>query len=156
VLVSNSTKIDQEKGPAAIGATVEVKGYNSADLVEAAQIEVKSSPAATDFDREIRLSPTPEASPEAEGRARARASGGREQLEIEARGLNPGARYMIFVDGFNLGSFNADSSGRLRQSWSSAPEPEKLPLPDRLRPVGNIRRVEVANPSATVVLSGSF
>jgi hypothetical protein len=156
VQVNNSTKIDQEKGLAVIGATVEVKGYSSADVVEAAEVEVKSSPAATDVDKEIRLAPTPAAGPEAEGRARVKASGGREQLEIEAKGLTPSARYMILVDGFNLGSFSADSSGRLRQAWSSAPEPEKLLLPDQLRPVANIRRIEIANSSNAVVLSGSF
>lgn len=155
VRVGNSTRIDQEKGPAAVGATVEVKGYQQSGIIEAAEIEVKSSPAATEVDKEIQLIPSA-ADPDAEGRARIKASGGREELEIEARGLNPSARYAILIDGFNLGAFNADSSGRLRRAWSNEPEPEKLPLPNQLRPVSKIRRVEIVNSANAVVLSGSF
>ena len=47
VNVSNATRIEQEHGPAIVGAYVEVKGYLRADgSVDATKIEVKSSPGA--------------------------------------------------------------------------------------------------------------
>jgi hypothetical protein len=88
--------------------------------------------------------------PDAEGRVRARASGSREDLEIEAKELNSLTQYVIFVDGVSLGIFRTDDDGELKLEFST--ESGNLPLPPEVRPVGNIRRVEIRTISGAVVL----
>jgi subtilisin family serine protease len=107
----------------------------------------------SDIDKEASFARTG-IDPDAEGRVRLRASSSREELEIEARDLNSSAQYVIFVDGASLGVFRADDDGELKLSFST--ESGDLPLPPEVRPVGNIRRVEIRTISGEVVLSADF
>ncbi len=93
----------------------------------------------------------------AEGKTKTKTSSdGEEEFSIELLNLESGASYRIFVDGVLLGSFTADGAGRLKREWSSKAESSKLPLPDRLRPVANIRRVEIRTASNTLILVAEF
>ncbi|MEW6206841.1 MAG: S8 family serine peptidase, partial [Acidobacteriota bacterium] len=94
---------------------------------------------------------------DAEGKAKTKTtSDGKEGFSVELINLAPVAAYRIFVDGSLMGSFTADSAGRLKREWSSETESGKLPLPARLRPVTNIRRVEIRNASNVLILVAEF
>jgi len=92
--------------------------------------------------------------PDAEGRVRARANGSREDLEIDAKELDSLTQYVIFVDGVSLGIFRTDDDGELKLEFST--ESGNWPLPPEVRPVGNIRRVEIRTVSGAVILTADF
>lgn len=93
----------------------------------------------------------------AEGKAKTKTmSEGKEEFSVELLNLEPGATYKIVVDGFPMGSFTADGSGRLKREWSSEIESSKLLLPARLRPVTSIRRVEIRTLSNAMILVAEF
>jgi thermitase len=92
--------------------------------------------------------------PNAEGRVRIRLDGSREDFDIEVKNLNSNTSYTIIVDGFTLGSFMTDSSGEIELEYGT--ESGDLPLPSQLRPVTNIRHIEVRNSSGQVVLTGDL
>ncbi len=104
-------------------------------------------------DKEVDLSPT-SVDPNAEGRVRVRMNGSREELDIEAKDLDSNTNYTIIIDGFTLGSFRTDSSGEIKLEYDT--ESGDLPLPTQLRPVTNIRHVEVRNGAGQVVLAGDL
>jgi hypothetical protein len=79
---------------------------------------------------------------------RFRSSG--EELEIKAEKLNANAQYTIVIDGFVLSTVSTDGSGKLELKLST----EDGNLPSALRPVTNIRIVNIVNASGTTVLSG--
>ena len=104
--------------------------------------------------KEVDMVPTG-VDPNAEGRVRARTRGTRDDLDIDAKKLDPIAPYMIFVDGHFLGTFTTDSTGEMELDWSSV-DAGDMPLPPEIRPVINIRRVEIRDQSGTVVLSADL
>jgi hypothetical protein len=78
----------------------------------------------------------------------------REHLSIEAEGLIAGASYRFIVDGVNIVSA-VSRSGFLRVHLTSDGSSGHL-LPPVLRPVINIKRVEVQDGNGDVVLKGDF
>jgi hypothetical protein len=154
VRVSASTRINQERAAAVIGALVEVKGSLQPDgSVDATEVEVKAGPGGGGGGGEVRkeaaLIPTG-VDPDASGRVKVRVSGAREDLDIEAERLNPNASYTIVIDGASVGAFTTDGIGSLRIEWST--EPGKPPPP--VRPVTAIRRVEIRDSGGGTVLVG--
>ncbi|HSE96828.1 MAG TPA: hypothetical protein VLD57_01070, partial [Blastocatellia bacterium] len=102
-----------------------------------------------DFYKEARFSRTGVDS-NAEGRVRVRMSDSREELRIEAEELDRSTQFVIVVDGISIGTFRSDSDGELDLEFST--EAGKLPLPPQVRPVINIRRVEIRTMSGQAVL----
>ena len=92
--------------------------------------------------------------PNADGRVRIRLDSSREEFDIEAEDLDENASYTITVDGFTLGTFTTDSSGKIELEYGT--ESGDLPLPPQLRPVTNIRHVEIRNSAGQVVLTGDL
>jgi hypothetical protein len=86
----------------------------------------------------------------AEGEVETRFSSSREQLEIEAEKLDADAQYLVVVDGFSLGEVMTDGGGSFKLSLST----ENGTLPSQIRPVTNIRRVDVFDSLGTLVLTG--
>ena len=82
-----------------------------------------------------------------------------EELRVEANRLTPGATYEIFVDGVSIGSAVARTesrqSGFLRIT-ATADGSSGVPLPAQLRPVLNVKRVEVRDSGGRVVMQGDF
>ena len=103
--------------------------------------------------KEIDMTPTG-VEPDAEGRVEVRMNSSREQLDIEAKDLHSNASYTIIIDGFTLGSFTTDSSGKIELEYGT--ESGDLPLPPQLQPVTNIRHIEVRNGAGQVVLVGDL
>lgn len=103
-------------------------------------------------DKEIDLSSTG-VEPGAEGHVRIRLDGSREELEIRLEELDGNASYTIIIDGFTLGSFTTDSDGEIRLEYDTN---DGQPPPSQLRPVTNIRHVEVRNASGQIVLTGDL
>jgi subtilisin family serine protease len=94
---------------------------------------------------------------DAEGRTKTKTmSDGKEEFSVELINLASVATYKVIVDGVPMGSFTADSAGRLKREWSSATESGKLPLPAQLRPVINIRRVEIRTSANVLILVAEF
>lgn len=87
--------------------------------------------------------------PEARGKVKTSASSSRETLEIEGDKLSSNAQYTVIVDGFSLGAFT-DGSGSFKLSLST----ENNTLPEQVRPVSNIQRVDVMDSQGRIVLSG--
>ncbi|HVG18465.1 MAG TPA: S8 family serine peptidase [Blastocatellia bacterium] len=102
-----------------------------------------------EVEREARLNHTG-ADSDAEGKVKIKFRSSREELEIEAKRLDAGAQYTIIVDGFVLGTFTSDGSGEFDLKLST----EDGSLPSALRPVTNIRVVNIVNASGSTVLSG--
>jgi hypothetical protein len=92
--------------------------------------------------------------PDAEGRVRIDLNGSREELEIRLEELNRNSSYTIIIDGFTLGTFTTDSDGEIRLEYDN--EGDELPLPPQLRPVTNIRHVEVRNGAGQIILTGDL
>jgi subtilisin family serine protease len=92
--------------------------------------------------------------PDAEGRVQVRMNGSQEHFDIEAKDLNSNATYTIIIDGFTLGSFTTDSSGKIELDYGN--ESGDQPLPPQLQPVTNIRHIEVRNGAGQVVLTGDL
>jgi hypothetical protein len=99
--------------------------------------------------REARLNPAG-IDPNAEGEVKIQSSSSREELEIEAEDLNPNAQYTIVVDGFTLATVTTNGEGRFELNLSS----QLGNLPVEVRPLTNIRRVDVLDTSGQVVLRG--
>ena len=91
---------------------------------------------------------------QATGKARAEVEPEREELRVEADGLESGVAYSIFADNVNLGSITAQS-GYLKVEFTSDGSSGRI-LPSALRPVTGIKTVEVRNPAGQVVLLGTF
>jgi hypothetical protein len=94
--------------------------------------------------------------PDAEGKAKIRSEEGREEFGVDLSKLEAGAVYKVVVDGFEIGSFQADGSGSLKRGWSSRTEDGWLPLPAQIRPVTGIRRVLIRTASGAVILAAEF
>jgi uncharacterized protein YfaP (DUF2135 family) len=75
---------------------------------------------------------------------------GNEELEVEAKDLRRNTQYRIVVDGFDLGLITTDSDGEFERTWTS----RSGSLPAELRPVTNIRRVEIFDAFGRPVLAG--
>lgn len=96
---------------------------------------------------------------DARGKAHVKLEGGQEELKVEVNRLTPGATYDVFADGVGIGSAIARAeskqSGFLRIILT-ADGSSGLSIPPQLRPVMNIKRVEVRDSSNRVVLQGDF
>jgi hypothetical protein len=96
---------------------------------------------------------------DARGKAHVKLEGGQEELKVEVNHLTPGATYNVFADGVGIGSAIARAeskqSGFLRMILT-ADGSSGLSIPPQLRPVMNIKRVEVRDSSNRVVLQGDF
>lgn len=92
--------------------------------------------------------------PQAHGSARAEVEPEREKLRIEGEGLVSGVAYRLFADAVDLGTVVAQS-GFLKVELTSDGS-SGLTLPQALRPVTSIVRVELRDPAGQVVLQGSF
>jgi hypothetical protein len=103
-------------------------------------------------DKEIDLSSTG-VEPGAVGEVRIRLNGSREELEIRLEELDGNASYTIIIDGFTLGSFTTDSDGEIRLEYDTD---DGQPPPQPLRPVSNIRHIEVRNSAGQIVLTGDL
>lgn len=91
---------------------------------------------------------------QANGKARAETEPEREELRVEADGLESGVSYSIFADNVNLGSITAQS-GYFKAEFTSDGSSGRV-LPPALRPVTAIKTIEVRNPAGQVVLLGTF
>jgi hypothetical protein len=78
----------------------------------------------------------------------------RETLSVSAEGLISDASYRLFVDGLNIGG-TIVRSGFLRATLTSDGSTGQL-LPPSLRPVINIKHIELLDATGRVVLQGSF
>jgi len=118
----------------------------------------KAAPIGGFIERELHLTSTgalPQASGNSAIRIAALADGTRrEQLSVSAEGLNSGASYRLFVNGANIGSVIA-RSGFARVVLTSDGSSGQL-LPPSLRPVTNIRHIELVDERGLIVLEGSF
>jgi subtilisin family serine protease len=94
------------------------------------------------------------ASPGLGGRATVRILADYQELIIIAEGLQTGAVYRLIVDGTSLG-LQVVASGFLRAQWTTNGLGEQS-LPLHLRPVTNIRRVELLTSRGELVLRGDF
>jgi subtilisin family serine protease len=92
--------------------------------------------------------------PQADGKARAETEPEREELRVEADGLESGVSYSIFADNVNLGSVTAQS-GYFKVEFTSDGSSGRV-LPPALRPVTAIKTIEVRNAAGQVVLLGTF
>ncbi len=110
-------------------------------------------PPARVLEREARLGSTG-ALTGAGGRAIAKAEPARESIMILAEGLPAGASFRVSVDGLMIGIFAA-RSGFVRAHLTSDGSSGLL-LPGALRPVVNVRLVEVQDARGQVVLRGEF
>jgi subtilisin family serine protease len=99
--------------------------------------------------KEVSLNPTGVDS-DAKGEFETTSSSRRETLEIEAENLSSNARYTVIVDGFSVGAFVTDGSGRFKLSLTT----ENGTLPPQLRPVSNIQRVDIVDSQGRTVLTG--
>ncbi|MBI3650213.1 MAG: S8 family serine peptidase [Acidobacteria bacterium] len=104
-------------------------------------------------EKKARLLPTT-ATARLGGQATVRIFGDYQELKIEAEGLQSGAVYRLVVDGFGLGA-RAVESGFIRAFFSTSATGDQF-LPANLRPVTNLRRVEVYNSRNELVLRGEF
>lgn len=117
-----------------------------------------SSPVAGFVERETRLVSTvamPQAGGSASVRIEALPEGTRrEQLSVAAEGLISEASYRLIVDGTNIG-VTIVRSGFLRVTLTSDGSSGQL-LPPSLRPVINIRHLELLDAAGQIVLQGNF
>ena len=96
---------------------------------------------------------------QASGRAIVLVSAKHEELRVEANSLTPGATYGAFADGISLGVGIAQSAAtgsgfvRIRVTKSGVSEPQ---IPSALRPLTNIRLIELRDSSNRVILLGDF
>jgi hypothetical protein len=88
------------------------------------------------------------------GRATIKMQSAYQELKVEAEGLQTGATYRIVVDGIAIGS-KVVESGFLRALLTTNATGDLL-LPVSLRPVTNIRRVELLTSRGELVLRGEF
>ena len=100
------------------------------------------------FEKETNLTATG-VIPQAKGKARAEIESEGEQLRVEGDNLVSGAAYQVFADGIAIGTATAQS-GYFRLELSGGA------LPAAIRPVTNIRHIEVRNTTGQVVLQGDF
>ena len=83
----------------------------------------------------------------------------REEVRVEASDLMPGATYSVFADGIRLGSAVAQSAAtqsgflRLRLMHEGS---NGYSIPPALRPITNIKHIELRNSSDRVILQGDF
>jgi subtilisin family serine protease len=105
------------------------------------------------IEKEARLLTTA-ATPKVSGRATAKILADYQELKIEAEGLQTGAIYRLFVDGIYLGS-RVCESGFVRAQFTSSEVGDQF-LPFTLRPVINIRRIELLSSRGEIVLRGEF
>jgi hypothetical protein len=87
------------------------------------------------------------------GKAGVKIEGERQELRLEAEGLAPAISFQMVVDGVVLKSFVAQS-GFMRAVFTNYGEGGVLP--PSLKPVTNIRRVEVHDGRGQIVLVGEF
>lgn len=154
VHVFSSTEIRQDKGTAAVGAQVEVRGITQPDgSYNATRVEVLSGAGggggSQDTTHQAALNSTG-VDPDAEGKFTTKTSSSRETLEIEASKLDGNSSYTVIVDGFSLGTVVTDGSGSFKISLSS----EDGSLPQQLRPVSDIQHINIMDSQSRTVLSG--
>ncbi len=154
VHVSATTEIRQDKGPAVVGAQVEVKGTTQPDgSTNATRVEVLSSGGGggggAEIRREAELNPTG-IDTDAKGKVSIRFSSARETLEIEGEKLFPNSQYTVLVNGFVLRTLTTGSGGSFNISLST----ETGTLPAQVRPVSNIQNVNVRDSQGRTVLTG--
>jgi subtilisin family serine protease len=154
VHVFSSTEIRQDKGSAAVGAQVEVKGTAQPDgSNNASRVEVLSGVSGgQEVTRQANLNAT-SFDPDAKGKVTTKMSSSRQTLEIEASKLDGNSTYTVVVDGFSLETVTTDGSGSFKISLST----EDGSLPEQVKPVSNIQHVNVIDSqSRTVLTSGPF
>ena len=88
------------------------------------------------------------------GAAIARLEGSRQELSIRAEALTPGLAYTVMVDGVFLGSYTANASGFVGAFFANDGTTRELPV--ALRPVTNIRRIELLDATGVIVRRGEF
>jgi len=156
---STSPSRDQLPLPAAISPVTSIKRVevrDSQDRIIVANSFGASSPGGTpnqSVEKEANLAPTA-VLPNAKGRARAESEPEREKLRVEGEKLASGGFYLIVVDGVSLGSFQAQS-GFVAVEFTSDGS-SGFVLPQALKPITRLQRVELRDPSGQIVLQGSF
>ena len=116
-----------------------------------------TTPAGGFVERQTRLSATSPSSAAGHATVRIETVGTgtrREHLSIEAEGLISDAAYRFIADGVSIGTAAA-RSGFLRVHLTSDGSSGQL-LPPSLRPVINIKRVEVLDANGVLLLQGDF
>ncbi len=104
-------------------------------------------------EKETRLAPVT-ASPRLGGRATVKMFADYQELTVIAEGLQTGATYRLVVDGISVGS-QVVVSGFIRAQLATNLTGEQF-LPFNLRPVTNIRRIELVTSRGELVLRGDF
>ncbi|HSF23039.1 MAG TPA: S8 family serine peptidase [Blastocatellia bacterium] len=102
-----------------------------------------------EVEKDADLNPTGVES-EAKGKVKTRVSSSRETLEIEGDKLKSSAQYQVVVDGFSLGTVTTEDNGSFKLSLSS----ENGTLPPQVRPVSDIRLIQVFDWQIRLVLTG--
>jgi hypothetical protein len=133
---------------------VELRDSNGAVLFRG-EFKLDGSPidsAKGAFKRAYLVSPTNPA--RTGGAAIARLEGSRQELSIRAEALTSGQVYTVRVDGVFLGSYTANASGFVGAFFANDGTTRELPI--ALRPVTNIRRIELLDSTALIVRRGEF
>jgi hypothetical protein len=169
VHVTDQTTIDQQRGDAAVGAMVKVRGQLQTDFsVAASRIDVLKSlapphgpPQEKSF-AVLHLTAADGAPPDAAGvvvtRTFTYADGSaREDLKVGVCHLVPDTEYGVFVDksGEAIGVIHTDEDGEGHLFLSTAGQPGAESLPEELQPLTELEWVEI-RAGETVALFGNF
>lgn len=89
---------------------------------------------------------------DAEGYVKIQVHGLREDLEIKSKQLSPGTFYTVYINNSHFFTFRTDNKGEFEKDWSTAPEGGELMLPDWVRPLNQIRTIEIRTITGVTVL----
>jgi hypothetical protein len=89
---------------------------------------------------------------DAEGDIKIQIHGLREELEIETKGLSAGTFYTLYVNNSHFFTLRADNKGEFKKGWSTAPDGSESALPDWVRPLNQVRTIEIRTITGATVL----
>lgn len=132
---------------------VEVRADRGQFVILQGNFKLDIAGARRFLEKEARLVPTT-ATARVGGTAKVKIIGDYQELKIEVEGLQSNAAYKLVVDDVTLG-YKTVQSGFVRAFFSTLGAGEQA-LPQALRPVTLIRRVEVEDARGATVLRGEF
>jgi subtilisin family serine protease len=150
----NTSPLNDSISPVTNIRHLEVRATTGQFVILQGDFKTNSSEASRrSVEKETRLVPLT-TSPRLAGRATVKMLADYQELTIIAEGLQTGATYRLVVDGISLGS-QVVVSGFIRAHLTTNLTGEQF-LPFNVRPVTNIRRVELVTSRGELVLRGDF